>query len=43
MKKLLYIMFSAVLVLFAYPLLAEEQNEVSTFSNEAQVEKAETL
>lgn len=43
MKKLLYIMFSAVLVLFAYPLLAEEQDEVSTFSNEAQVEKAETL
>ncbi|QKJ22746.1 hypothetical protein [Poseidonibacter lekithochrous] len=43
MKKLLYIMFSAVLVLFAYPLLAEEQDEISTFSNEAQVAKAETL
>ncbi len=43
MKKLLYIMFSAVIVLFAYPLLAEEQDEISTFSNEAQVAKAETL
>lgn len=43
MKKLLYIMFSAILVLFAYPLLAQEQDEVSALSNEAQVEKAENL
>jgi len=43
MKKLLYMLFSSFLVLFAYPLLAEEQDEVSVFSNEAQVQKAETL
>lgn len=43
MKRLIYIIISSFLVLFAYPLLAEEQDEVSVFSNEAQVQKAETL
>lgn len=43
MKRIFYILISSVLVLFAYPLLADEHEEESVLSNDAQVQKAQNL